>query len=685
MSDMMEKRVLALKYRPHRFEDLVGQSTVSQTLSLALDSNRLSHAYLFSGLRGSGKTSTARIMAKALLCSEGPTSKPCEVCDNCKSANANRHLDIIEMDAASNRGIDDIKDLIEHTKYKPSSARFKVFIIDEVHMLTTQAFNALLKTLEEPPGFVKFILATTDPLKLPATILSRTQHFRFNKIASADVIHHLSHILNEENIDYESPALEILSRTGQGSLRDTLTMLDQAIIFSKGRVTTTAVVDMLGLIDPEVMDKIFTVVLNKGDITTIVRELENYEVSQVCDEMTIFLKHKMLAKDTRFDLLLFDRFFRILSDAKQLLAMNSDGGFVLILTLMKMVEAVDIKTIDDIINQIQRIEPSQDVAPIVAAPVIAPVVQAVEKTVVTPEPIVSTPIQEEVKQEIVTPIIEEKILEEVKPVEEIKNETPIEERSTVEEELKNIVVEGVVNSNPFDDMPSTVPTSASEPIMMPDDLPETRIEELTPADEVLVESTSFVDLGLVDAIETVSYPNPFDEGMSSPLENTPVPEQTQAMQTPTPVVEQKQEELITPPAKNESLETVVDEAVKEIVSQEVEIQAVEQQVPFNPSAEVEVVPVEEPVITKKTEVVENVLYIKLTEKVYDRDYSLGECFEKNFIFRGFTDNKLSIASYAQGDDRKFLYKHFALIRTFAQDIFGNEVELDFKKEEPRQA
>lgn len=690
MSDMMEKRVLALKYRPHRFEDLVGQSTVSQTLSLALDSNRLSHAYLFSGLRGSGKTSTARIMAKALLCSEGPTSKPCEVCDNCKSANANRHLDIIEMDAASNRGIDDIKDLIEHTKYKPSSARFKVFIIDEVHMLTTQAFNALLKTLEEPPGFVKFILATTDPLKLPATILSRTQHFRFNKIASSDVIHHLSHILNEENIDYESSALEILSRTGQGSLRDTLTMLDQAIIFSKGRVTTSAVVDMLGLIDPEVMDKIFTVVLNKGDITTIVRDLENYEVSQVCDEMTIFLKHKMLAKDTRFDLLLFDRFFRILSDAKQLLAMNSDGGFVLILTLMKMVEAVDIKTIDDIINQIQKIEPSQDVVPVVTQTPVAPVASVVEPAPVIQEPapikeveaVVSAPIVEEVKQEVVSPIVEEK-------VQEIKNETPIEERSTVEEELKNIVVEGVVNSNPFDDMPSSTPTviPTPEPIMMPDDLPETKIEELTPADEVLVESTSFVDLGLVDAIETVSYPNPFDEGMSAPIEKQAAPVQTQAMQTPAPVVEQKQEELITPPAPNESLETVVDEAVKEIVSQEVEVQALEQQVAFNPSSEVEVVPVpvEEPVSNKKSEVVENVLYIKLTEKVYDRDYSLGECFEKNFIFRGFADNKLSIASYAQGDDRKFLYKHFALIRTFAQDIFGNEVELDFKKEEPRQA
>uniref|UniRef100_UPI00404743C8 DNA polymerase III subunit gamma/tau n=1 Tax=Aliarcobacter sp. TaxID=2321116 RepID=UPI00404743C8 len=585
--EILEKRVLALKYRPHRFEDLVGQSTVSQTLSLALDSSRLSHAYLFSGLRGSGKTSTARIMAKALLCSQGPTSKPCEVCDNCKSANSNRHLDIIEMDAASNRGIDDIKDLIEHTKYKPSSARFKVFIIDEVHMLTTQAFNALLKTLEEPPGFVKFILATTDPLKLPATILSRTQHFRFNKIADSDVIHHLAHILNEENIDYEKEALEILSRSGQGSLRDTLTLLDQAIIFSKGRVTTSSVVDMLGLIDPKMMDNIFSIILNKGDINKIVKDLEVYEVSQICDEMAIYLKDKMLSKDRRFDLLLFDRFFRILSDAKHLLAINSDGGFVLILTFMKMIEATNIKTIDDIINQVEKIEVKKEIASI----------KAVENTV-----------QEVQIQKIVEPVIIEEKIENIPP---LKEEKVILETAKIEE--------------------------------------ETIIEELTPFDEVLIQSSHSVSLDVIDSIETVDYTTPFDElPITKPIQ----------------IVEEKSE--------------IKEDKIEEIFSKEIEIEPIvsNEHVYINTTEEIEIIPIEEIKEEK------NDLYEELTSKVYDRDYSLGECFEKNFIFNGFENKKLYIISRALDEDRKFLYKHFGIIKTFAQDVFGSDVELDFKKEEP---
>jgi len=270
---------LARKYRPRSFADLVGQETVSQTLAQALDGDRLSHAYLFSGLRGSGKTSTARIFAKALLCEKGPTSHPCEKCPHCVMANEYRHMDIIEMDAASNRGIDDIKELIEHTKYKPGTGRFKIFVIDEVHMLTTQAFNALLKTLEEPPDFVKFILATTDPLKLPATILSRTQHFRFKKIPQKLVLNHLQHILDLETVEYDKEALDIIARSGAGSLRDSLTLLDQAIVYSKNHVDLATVTNMLGIIEPSLLDALLSDIHAKDEaaILNFVRQASDFE------------------------------------------------------------------------------------------------------------------------------------------------------------------------------------------------------------------------------------------------------------------------------------------------------------------------------------------------------------------------------------------------------------------------
>ena len=347
--------VLALKYRPKRFEDLIGQETIAQTLSLALDSSRLSHAYLFSGLRGSGKTSTARIFAKALMCEHGPSSKPCDNCSHCDMANEGRHIDIIEMDAASSRKIDDIRDLIEHTKYKPATARFKIFIIDEVHMLTKEAFNALLKTLEEPPQFVKFILATTDPLKLPATILSRTQHFRFKKISTINVINHLSHIMHLENVEYQNEALEILARSGSGSLRDTLTLLDQAIIFSKHFVDVQTVTEMLGLVDPEFIDKIFKSIFakNQQEIILHVKSLEDYEAEMVIDELIAYLKEKLYNSDSLFPALLIERFFRILSDAKSMFSINADSSFVLSLVFFKMVEALRIKEVDQMIEELE--------------------------------------------------------------------------------------------------------------------------------------------------------------------------------------------------------------------------------------------------------------------------------------------------------------------------------------------
>lgn len=345
-------QALALKYRPKSFEQLIGQDAVAKSLAHALDSGRLSHAYLFSGLRGSGKTSTARIFAKALLCDKGPTGKPCEICDNCVMANEGRHIDIIEMDAASHRKIDDIRELIEQTKYHPVSARFKIFIIDEVHMLTKEASNALLKTLEEPPSYVKFILATTDPLKLPVTVLSRTQHFRFKPIAKSAVVAHLAQILKTENIAYEEGALEILARSGSGSLRDTLTLLDQAIIFSREGITQHAIADMLGLLDPAKIGEILDVVLrqDRAGAIEIIKEVENYNAETIIDEMIANLKDKFLRRDAKFSLLMYERFFRILAGAKSMLAISPDNTYAISMMIFMMMEAVNLREIDELIE-----------------------------------------------------------------------------------------------------------------------------------------------------------------------------------------------------------------------------------------------------------------------------------------------------------------------------------------------
>jgi DNA polymerase-3 subunit gamma/tau len=369
--------VLARKYRPSNFDELIGQDTIAQTLSLALDSNRLSHAYLFSGLRGSGKTSTARIFAKALICEQGMSHQPCGVCQNCILAVENRHMDIVEMDAASSRKIDDIRDLIEQTKYKPASARYKIFIIDEVHMLTKEAFNALLKTLEEPPKYVKFILATTDPLKLPATILSRTQHFRFKSIATNKIMDHLAHILHLEEIEYETDALEILARSGNGSLRDTLTLLDQVIIYSRNHVDVRTVTDMLGLVDPKFIADLFSTVFAKdyAQLVTYTKILEDYEAEMVVDELIAYLKERMYNQDALFSTLVLDRFFRILSDSKSLFAINADGSFVLSLIFFKMIEALRIKEVDQMIESLQK----EIQRPELATPKIEPVISTPEK------------------------------------------------------------------------------------------------------------------------------------------------------------------------------------------------------------------------------------------------------------------------------------------------------------------
>ncbi len=348
-------QVLALKYRPKHFSELVGQESVAKTLSLALDNQRLANAYLFSGLRGSGKTSSSRIFARALMCETGPKAVPCDTCIQCQSALNNHHIDIIEMDGASNRGIDDVRNLIEQTRYKPSFGRYKIFIIDEVHMFTTEAFNALLKTLEEPPSHVKFLLATTDALKLPATILSRTQHFRFKKIPENSVISHLKTILEKEQVSYESSALEKLAHSGQGSLRDTITLLEQAINYCDNAITESKVAEMLGAIDRSVLEDFFQSLINQDEARLKERYaiLENYETEGVLEEMMLFLKAKLLSPDT-YSILLIERFFKIIMSSLSLLKEGANASFVLLLLKMKFKEALKLKALDDAILELEQ-------------------------------------------------------------------------------------------------------------------------------------------------------------------------------------------------------------------------------------------------------------------------------------------------------------------------------------------
>ncbi|MFP6124423.1 DNA polymerase III subunit gamma/tau [Helicobacter pylori] len=348
-------QVLALKYRPKHFSELVGQESVAKTLSLALDNQRLANAYLFSGLRGSGKTSSSRIFARALMCETGPKAVPCDTCTQCQSALNNHHIDIIEMDGASNRGIDDVRNLIEQTRYKPSFGRYKIFIIDEVHMFTTEAFNALLKTLEEPPSHVKFLLATTDALKLPATILSRTQHFRFKKIPENSVISHLKTILEKEQVSYETSALEKLAHSGQGSLRDTITLLEQAINYCDNAITESKVAEMLGAIDRSVLEDFFQSLINQDETRLKERYaiLENYETESVLEEMMLFLKAKLLSPDT-YSILLIERFFKIIMSSLSLLKEGANASFVLLLLKMKFKEALKLKALDDAILELEQ-------------------------------------------------------------------------------------------------------------------------------------------------------------------------------------------------------------------------------------------------------------------------------------------------------------------------------------------
>ena len=268
---------LARKYRPQNFEDLLGQDALVQTLTNAIQNNRLHHAYILTGIRGVGKTTTARLIARAINClgadgNGGPTIHPCGVCENCKAIAAGRHIDVIELDAASKTGVDDMREILDGVRYKPTNARYKVYIIDEVHMLSKSAFNALLKTLEEPPAHVKFIFATTEIRKVPVTILSRCQRFDLQRLSIETLMNLFNKILLAENISADEQALHSVARAADGSARDGLSMLDQAIVLGNGKIDYATVKNMLGLADRQQTFALYEKLL-EGDIAAVLQNL----------------------------------------------------------------------------------------------------------------------------------------------------------------------------------------------------------------------------------------------------------------------------------------------------------------------------------------------------------------------------------------------------------------------------
>ncbi len=282
----MSYQVLARKWRPKSFDTLVGQDHVVRALTNALEQNRLHHAYLFTGTRGVGKTTIARILAKSLNCETGITATPCGICAACTEIDKGRFVDLIEVDAASNTQVDAMRDLLDNAQYAPTAGRFKVYIIDEVHMLSKSAFNAMLKTLEEPPAHVKFILATTDPQKVPVTVLSRCLQFNLRQMAGTSITSHLQNILTQENIAFEASALHLISRAAAGSMRDALSLTDQAIAYGGQTVNEAEVRSMLGAIDQSYLYQLLEALL-ANDGASIIAQAKSMEERSISFEAAL--------------------------------------------------------------------------------------------------------------------------------------------------------------------------------------------------------------------------------------------------------------------------------------------------------------------------------------------------------------------------------------------------------------
>lgn len=374
--------VIARKYRPLTFNDLIGQEAIVTTLKNAIRSNRVAHSYLFTGQRGVGKTSMARIFSKALNCDKGPTISPCNVCDICKSISNGNDVDVLEIDGASNRGIDEVRNIRQNVNYAPSRSNYKIYIIDEVHMLTREAFNALLKTLEEPPPHVKFIFATTAVDRLPETVLSRCQRFDFKNISSDDIENHISGICKKEGIEAEKGVFRLIARYARGGLRDAESVLDQLISFSDGRITLNDVYAVLGTIDEVKMFEVIDGILKKDikQALKIINEtLSNGKgVTEFIDQMVWYLRDLLMASIYKnvsdndknvsesqmklisdHSILSIDKIIYMIqhiSDIKKKTRDDLHRRILIEVAIIKLALAEDISPITDILNRLENIE-----------------------------------------------------------------------------------------------------------------------------------------------------------------------------------------------------------------------------------------------------------------------------------------------------------------------------------------
>ena len=378
----MSYLVLARKWRPQRFEDVVGQPHVVQTLTNAISAERIAHAYLFSGARGIGKTSVARILAKALNCAQGTSPTPCNKCESCREITDSASLDVLEIDGASNRGINEIRELRENIRYLPSKSPYKIYIIDEVHKLTGEAFNALLKTLEEPPAHVIFIFATTESHRIPITIMSRCQLFDFRRIPAAEIVDHLRRIVQEEDIQISDVSLRVLAREAEGSMRDAQSLLEQLIAFSGKKIKDEDILEVLGIIDRQDLLNTAAAIL-EGDpvrcLETIERlYLHGHDLRRFCQELAAHFRNLLVTKVSNKPEKLVDltnaelaelkeqadsvssatlqQFFHFLLKGEEEIRRSSNPKLVLEMSLLRLVQLPQVMDIDTVISQVQELE-----------------------------------------------------------------------------------------------------------------------------------------------------------------------------------------------------------------------------------------------------------------------------------------------------------------------------------------